>query len=195
VNASLHTAVSYALPVPFVRTLPASTAWTGPTPIFLRATAVDTPNVLTVTSKQADTTLEAGIMILNGRLLLATVAGSELLRLPVTMKAQFWLPSGANGNWTTNVADASATPTTIAFSTCKRNLLVSGACYSGLAMESRDAAFTAGSGRFFISAPGAGKTGSAMLNMTGAPAWLPSTLAQAVFGAYRSNFIYLREVY
>jgi MSHA biogenesis protein MshQ len=194
-NALLHTAASYALPVPFNRELPAGTAWTGPTPIFLRATAVDTPNVLTVTSKQADTTLEAGITILNGRLQLTTVAGSELLRLPVTMKAQFWLPGGANGAWTVNSQDNSATPATIAFASCKRNLLVANACYTGLQISARDAAFAAGQARFFIPAPGAGRTGSAMFNMTGAPAWLPSTLAQALFGAYKSNFIYLREVY
>jgi MSHA biogenesis protein MshQ len=194
-NALLHTGVSYALVRPFDRTLAASTAWTAPTPIYLRATADDVAGTLTVTSKQADTTLEAGITILNGRLQLSTVSGSELLRLPVAMKAQFWLPNANGGVWTTNVVDNSATPTTIAFSTCKRNLLVSNACFSGLAMTARDTVFAAGAGKFFIAAPGAGKTGSAMFNMTGAPAWLPSTLAQAVFGAYRSNVIYLREVY
>ncbi len=194
-NALLHTAVSYALVSPFDRTLVPGTPWTAPTPIYLRATAEDTPNVLTVTSKQADTTLEAGITILNGRLQLSTVSGSELLRLPVTMKAQFWLPNANGGAWTTNVVDNSATPTTILFSSCKRNLLVSNACSTDLKMTARDTVFAAGAGKFFIPAPGAGKTGSAMFNMTGAPAWLPSTLAQAVFGGYKSNFIYLREVY
>ena len=197
-NASLHTSVSYALPQPFVRTLPINTAWTLPTPIFLRASAVDTPNVLTVTSKQAGTSLEAGIMILNGRLRLSTVSGSELLRLPVTMEAQFFNKTGsAPAVWLTNVADNGATPTAIAFSACKRNLLVtaSNTCYAGLQMAPKDAAFTKGAGRFFINAPGAGKTGSTMFNMTGMPAWLPSTLTQAVFGVYKSNFIYLREIY
>ncbi|WP_332877985.1 DUF11 domain-containing protein [Massilia sp. S19_KUP03_FR1] len=194
-NAQLHSAAAYALLRPFDRSLAANTAWTGPTAIFLRATAQDTPNGLLITSKQADTTLEAGITILNGRLLLSTVSGSELLRLPVTMTAQFWLPGANGGAWTTNPADNSATPTTIAFSNCKRNLLVAGACYSGLSMTARDTVFAAGVAKFFIAAPGAGKTGSATFNMTGAPAWLPSTQAQAVFGAYKSNFIYLREVY
>lgn len=194
-NALLHTSASYALPTPFLRTLPATTAWTVPTAIALRASAVDTPNVLTVTSKQSDTSLEGAILILNGRLRLTTVSGSELLRLPVTMEAQFWKPGTNGGAWTTNLADTGATPTTIAFSTCKRNLLVANACYSALQMTPRDTVFTAGSAKFFIAAPGAGKTGSAMFNMTGAPAWLPSTLAQAVFGAYKSNFLYLREVF
>ena len=195
-NALLHTAVSYALQQPFSRTLAANTAWTAPTPIFLRATAPDVAGTLVVTSKQADATLEAGITILNGRLLLSTVSGSELLRLPVTMQAQFWLPGGsAGGAWTTNPVDTGATPVKIAFSSCKRNLLVAGACYSGLSMTARDTVFAAGIGKFFIGAPGAGKTGAATFNMTGAPAWLPSTQTQAVFGAYRSNFLYLREVY
>jgi MSHA biogenesis protein MshQ len=192
-NAALHTAVAYALLRPFDRTVPANSAWTGPTPIFLRATVLDAP--VTITSQQADTSLEAGITILNGRLLLATVSGSELLRLPVTMKAQFWLPGTNGGAWTTNPVDNSATPTTIAFSSCKRNLLVAGACYSGLTMTARDTVFSAGVGKFFIGAPGTGKTGSAMFNMTGAPAWLPNTQAQAIFGAYRSNVLYFREVY
>jgi hypothetical protein len=127
---------------------------------------------------------------------LSTVPGSELLRLPVTMDAQFWYkPASGAGSWTGNLADTGATPTTIAFSACKRNLLVANACDSTLKMTPKDAVFTAGTGRFFIAPPGAGKTGSAMFNMTGAPAWLPSTLAQAVFGVYKSNFIYLREVY
>ena len=195
-NASLRTGVSYALPVPFLRTLPAATAWTLPTPIFLRASAVDTPNVLTVTSKQNITSLEDGIMILNGRVQLGTVLGSELLRLPVTMQAQFWNKTGtAAALWFTNPADNGATPTAIAFSSCKRNLLVAGACYGGLQMSPKDATFTGGKARFFINAPGAGKTGSAMFNMTGAPAWLPSTLSQATFGVYKSHFLYLREVY
>lgn len=199
-NALLHAGASYALLKPFDRSVPAFTAWTAPTPIFLRATADDVSGSLTVTSKQADTTLEAGITILNGRLALSTVSGSELLRLPVTMKAQFWLPAAAgsstgSGSWTTNPVDNSATPTSIAFSSCKRNLLVAGACSSDLKMAARDSVFAAGVGKFFLAAPGAGKTGSALFNMTGAPAWLPSTQAQAVFGAYRSNFLYLREVY
>ncbi|MDQ2821254.1 MAG: hypothetical protein M3Y65_12810 [Pseudomonadota bacterium] len=194
-NGVLHVSAAYTLPVPFLRTLPATTGWTVPTAIFLRASAVDTPSVLTVTSKQSDTSLEGAILILNGRLLLSTVSGSELLRLPVTMTAQFWKPGANGGAWTTNLADTGATPTTIAFSTCKRNLLVANACYSGLQMAPRDTVFSAGSAKFFIAAPGAGKTGSAMFNMTGAPAWLPSTQAQAVFGAYKSNFLYLREVF
>ena len=189
---------SYALPVPFNRTLPAATAWSPSLPIYLRATAqtaVDNAKVK-LTSKQVDGSLEAGLMILNGRLRLATVPGSELLRLPVTMDAQFWYkPASGAGSWAGNVADTGATPTTIAFSACKRNLLVANACYSGLQMTPKDAAFTAGTARFYIAPPGAGRTGSAMFNMTGAPAWLPSTLAQAVFGIYKSNFIYLRELH
>lgn len=197
-NDGLVAAASFALPVPFNRASPANTAWTVSTPIFLRAiakTAKDTAGAA-LTSKQPDTSLEAGLMILNGRLRLSTVSGSELLRLPVTMEAQFWTrPAGSAGTWSNNLADNTATPSAIAFSSCKRNLLVSNACYSGLQMTPRDTVFTSGGAKFFIAAPGAGKTGSAMFNMTGAPAWLPSTLAQAVFGAYKSNFLYLREVY
>jgi MSHA biogenesis protein MshQ len=189
---------AYALPVPFNRTRPAATAWSPSLPVYLRATTksqLDSAGVK-LTSKQSDTSLEAGLMILNGRLRLSTVPGSELLRLPVTMDAQFWYkPASGAGSWTGNLADTGATPTTIAFSACKRNLLVANACDSTLKMTPKDAVFTAGTGRFFIAPPGAGKTGSAMFNMTGAPAWLPSTLAQAVFGVYKSNFIYLREVY
>jgi MSHA biogenesis protein MshQ len=190
---------SYALPVPFNRALPASTAWSPSLPIYLRATAqtaVDSGGKVKLTSKQLDKSLEDGVTILNGRLRLSTVPGSELLRLPVTMDAQFWYkPASGAGSWTGNQADNGATPTAIAFSACKRNLLVANACYSGLQMTPKDAAFTAGTARFFIAPPGAGRTGSAMFNMTGAPGWLPSTLAQAVFGVYKSNFIYLRELY
>ena len=190
---------SYALPVPFNRAQPASTAWSPSLPIYLRATAqtaVDSGGKARLTSKQLDKSLEAGVTILNGRLRLSTVPGSELLRLPVTMDAQFWYkPATGTGSWTGNQADNGATPVTIAFSGCKRNLLVANACDTTLKMTPKDAAFTAGTGRFFIAPPGAGKTGSAMFNMTGAPAWLPSTLAQAVFGVYKSNFIYLRELY
>jgi hypothetical protein len=193
-NALLRTTASYALPEPFSRIKPASSAWTGPTPIFLRASSVDTKE-LTVTSKQAGTSLEAGITILNGRLRLSTIAGSELLRLPVTEEAQFWKPGSPAGAWTNNLADNSATPTAIAFSACKRNLLVSNACFSGLQMTPKDLVFTKGTARFFIAAPGAGRTGSTMFNMLGAPAWLPSTLTQAIFGVYKSNFIYMRELY
>jgi MSHA biogenesis protein MshQ len=190
---------SYALPVPFNRALPASTAWSPSLPIYLRATAqtaVDSGGKVKLTSKQLDKSLEDGVTILNGRLRLSTVPGSELLRLPVTMDAQFWYkPATGAGTWTGNLADTGATPTAIAFSACKRNLLVANACYSGLQMTPKDAVFTAGTARFFIAPPGAGRTGSTMFNMTGAPAWLPSTLAQAVFGVYKSNFIYLRELY
>ena len=190
---------SFALATPFDAARPATTAWSASLPIFLRATAekaVDSGGQTRLSSKQAVKSLEDGVMILNGRLRLGTVPGSELLRLPVTMDAQFWYkPATGAGVWTGNIADTGATPTTIAFSRCRRNLQVGNACDSNLKMVPKDAAFTAGSARFFIAPPGAGKTGSAMFNMTGAPAWLPSTLAQAVFGIYKSNFIYLRERY
>jgi len=197
--AAMTVNAAYALPQPFSRDLSANTAWSPSLPIFLRATAqtaVDAGGKTRLTSRQADKSLEAGVMILNGRLRLSSVPGSELLRLPVSMEAQFWYkPATGASSWTANIADTGATPTTIVFTACKRKLLVSNVCDSNLTMIPKDAAFTAGKARFFIAPTGAGKTGTAMFSMRGAPTWLPSTLAQAVFGAYKSNFIYLREAY
>jgi hypothetical protein len=45
----------------------------------------------------------------------------------------------------------------------------------------------------WFKAPGVG--GSADFELTGSPAYLPSTRARIVFGVYKSKLIYLREVY
>jgi MSHA biogenesis protein MshQ len=71
---------------------------------------------------------------------------------------------------------------------------------SGLAMQALPASATSitlsgGKGGLTVAAPGANKTGSAQLQISGTQPWLPSTKALIAFGIYKSRIIFIREVY
>jgi MSHA biogenesis protein MshQ len=192
----------YQLPVPFNAAVPRA-AWGAPATIYLRATASETVAAkddkaedVTISSKPS---LEGGMRIVNGRLQLSNGFGSELLRLPLPLNAQFW-----TGNaWVNNSGDnKSEVSFFIDYTSCANKLALPGRAGSDncnldlLKVKPATALLKDGAGKLWLGAPGAGNPGSAWLNIKGDfPRWLPSTKARAVFGVHKSPLIYLREVY
>jgi MSHA biogenesis protein MshQ len=195
----------YQLPAPFSAAVPRA-AWGAPATIYLRASAMETvasgddkAATDTISSKRdADPALEAGIRIVNGRLQLSNAFGSELLRLPVPMNAQYWTGSA----WANNSADNKSPITLfIDYSGCTKKLALpsragSDNCNLDLLKSQPAAQLKDGAGKLWLGAPGGGNVGSAWLQVKdNFPLWLPSTRARVVFGTHRSPVIYMREVY
>jgi uncharacterized repeat protein (TIGR01451 family) len=183
--------------------------WGGPTLVYLRASMLETirpsgsANPVITSRTPANTwtpQYEDGLLVVAGRLLVPNVFGSDLLRLPVPLTAQYW-------NGTAWAASASDETSLVASSIrpvdggcrrffaqdpktglCKPNpLTVAGTGAVGLIH---------GKGTLVLQAPPRGTVGSVDLTLDSADApWLPSTQARVTFGLYKSPLIYLREVY
>lgn len=170
---------------------PFANNWVTPTPIYIRATETSTPND-GVTSLRASA-VEAGIMIVSGRMLVPNVYGSAQLPLPFRLSAQYYGTTTVNGvttaGWRTNVADkvTDVTPSTsLLFSSCTL------AC--PIMVDGSKRTLVGGATTMQLKAGSAtGKSGASAV-MTPYP-WLPSSTGRVTFGVYRSPLIYLREVY
>lgn len=176
---------TYTLPNAY----PSVTPPPGPTDIYLRALDTDA-----VTSLRGVSSVEGGIKIVSGRVMVPSAYGSELLRLPVTnVTVQYY-----NGTrWVTSSTDTTALVAgNVGIANCQKNLgNPAPACKPAVAVGA--VALANGVGSITLNAPGAGNNGSAdlTLNAAGWPAWLPSATGRATFGIYKSRFIYLREMY
>jgi MSHA biogenesis protein MshQ len=200
---------SYTLPVPFLNTAPHALNWTGPTTIYVRASSEENLSdggTATVTSLLPKDSVEGGITIVNGRLRLSNAYGSELLKLPVRMEAQYWTAATPDlaAFWENNSKDSVSTviPGEVSFSKCLKTLKTSDtppACKAAPVLEAMPgAALTLKDGvnTFWLKASGRGNLGSADIQMKPMnPTWLPSTVARVVFGIYKSPLIYTREIY
>jgi MSHA biogenesis protein MshQ len=203
-------AVTATLPNPFSSSSPRANNWKAPTPIFVRATA-DVKRVVAVNGTQstrldpissnrgsAGNTDEDGVVYVQGRLHVANAFGSELLRLPLRLTAQYWTGTAweTNTGYGNGAIDAGAM-----FSSCRKNLIKAGAALplncneEVLKVDSGSIRLEDGNAIMWLKKPGAGRNGSAMVKMANPPPYLPSTQGQAVFGVYKSPFIYIREVY
>jgi uncharacterized repeat protein (TIGR01451 family) len=209
VNVSL----SATLPRPFDSAKPRAGDWKGPAPIFVRATAAVTrvvavagvqttmPDPVSSNRGSAGNSVEEGVVYVHGRLQVGNAFGSELLRLPLRLTAQYWTGTV----WETNTGDSISTvgngsANDAVFSSCQKNLFKSGMpqnCNSDvLKLDSpRPVTLDAGMGTIWLKAPGAGFNGSAMVKMQNGAAWLPVTQGHVTFGVYKSPVIYIREVY
>jgi uncharacterized repeat protein (TIGR01451 family) len=186
--------------------------WGAPTPVYLRAVLPETrggnpsATAIAVSSMApagaaAGTQYEDGLMLVSGRLFVSNVFGSDLLRLPVPMTAQYWsgtawLASAADGNSTVASAIVPAA------NGCRKSFaqdLKSGPCKANplTIAGAVPIVLNKGRGTLVLQAPARGTVGSVdyTLDNGEANAWLPSTQARATFGLYRSPLIYLREVY
>jgi MSHA biogenesis protein MshQ len=197
---------TFTLPNPYVTgqqpTAPAT--WSPPTPFYVRAEITENVRGASTTALKinsiapAGTLYEDGLMAVAGRLQVQNAFGSELLRLPVPLAAQYW-----NSNaWLTNTAYADSTIVTgiaIDPKSCTRTLAQSpGVCRTNVVTVVGDGtplAIDKGVGKLVLQAPGRPNVGSVDYTIPGTPAWLPSTKARATFGIYKSPVIYLREVY
>lgn len=200
-GATIALAPVYALPQPFSNLAPRARNWTAPTPIYLRASALE--NIATATGTATVTvsslraaaaqSAEGGITIVSGRLALDNPHGSELMKMPVRAEAQYWT---AGGRWEPGSSDNASVLRTdgIGFANCRQALGPPCKAVLGVSVAGLQQTLKSGVTTFWLKAPGAGNQGSADFQMDN-PAWLPSTIGRAVFGVYRSPLIYLREVY
>jgi hypothetical protein len=194
--------VSIKLPVMFNAGVPTA-AWTVPATVYWRATmAVDragTTGDTVSSSRTAGASKEGGVQVVTGRMLVANGVGSELLKMPLRLYSQYW-----TGSFWENLTSDESSPVSNAanFTNCQKNLN-SGATAPNnckpapvLALENGlGITLAGGQGSLMLKAPGAGNTGSAMVQVPGTPTWLPSTIGQVAFGVYKNPIIYIREVY
>lgn len=142
-----------------------------------------------------------------GRLMLQNAYGSELLDLPVSLRAQYW-----NGSsWVQNTDDSCTSivaPSAGAGLTFYPEVAanVRGNHLSAAetsATVSSTGKFAAGDGKLKLSKPGMGNSGYVDIAIV-VPAWLKfpwkggaaiAPTARATFGIYKSPFIYFREMY
>ncbi|NGZ84601.1 DUF6701 domain-containing protein [Duganella aceris] len=181
----------YTFPRMFSGTAPFANNWVTPTAIYLRATETSSPND-GVTSLRSSP-VEAGIMIVTGRMLVPNAYGSSQLPLLLNLSAQYYGQTVVNGvttaAWRTNAADSvtKVTPSSgMLFSSCAL------ACPTIL--DGAERTLAAGAAKVSLKAGSTtGKSGgSAVLNPW---PYLPSTIGRVTFGVYRSPLIFLREVY
>jgi MSHA biogenesis protein MshQ len=198
---------------------------TAPTSITLRAVdASVTPNITSnVLTATYPLHVEATPALRSGRIHLLNAYGSELLDLPVTMRAEYW-----NGNaWALNSVDSCTGDTTlnvnnaVTIALTKVTLDPTKTCVwdsgsPGLSGSGCASAATAskkytegatpsvgfvGDFNLWLKAPG-NSSGAVDVSAT-VPSWLrynwtgtvANPAARATFGIYKSPFIYLRENY
>ena len=168
----------FVLPNGFVHTAPQA-PWGAPETIYLRAVDADS-----VTSLQGPgSSLEGGIRIVNGRLLVPNAHGSERLPLPLKVSAQYW--TGANWELSSNDQQSEVDPAKAVFSNTGALALSIGPpgvekLVSGVRNYSVKATPAA-----------AGKADLVIDHLE----WLPSTKGRLKFGIYKSPLIYLRELH
>jgi MSHA biogenesis protein MshQ len=176
---------------------------TVPTDVFVRAT--DTDGV--TSSAKAH---EGGVKVVSGRIKVSNAYGSELLKLPITVTAQYWDGTSLTCCYVKSATDSISPFTTsnVAFSnwvpSSTTSTWTTGA--TSVVTPPTSVVFTKGVAGFVLSKPGVNVTGwvDMMLN---APSYFlggsnvagdnPSISGRATFGIYKgnSNFIYMRESY
>jgi hypothetical protein len=137
-------------------------------------------------------------MVLSGRLFVPNVFGSDLLRLPVPLAAQYWTGT----SWGTSDGDnGSMVAASLVPRTCMRFFAdpVTRACKPNplAPLDNLPLQLADGKRVLKVAAPARGTVGSVDYSVDNGAAntWLPSTIGRATFGLYRSPLIYLREVY
>lgn len=201
--ATTTRSVKFGLGAPYDASQPRA-PWVGPTPVYLRATATDSRMgaKVAISSVQADVaeSEEGGIMVINGRLAIGNAIGSELLKTPIPMAAQYWTGT----SWEVNTAFSHPTllsTSQASFSACQRTLGIktatgASACNTQLVKTASPGtlSLTAGGTKYMLAPVGAGQFGSFRIQMK-TEAWMPSTIGQVTIGAYKSPVIYIREMY
>lgn len=180
----------FAFPTGYSNGSPRNIAdWYAPKTVYLRAEAtvpvVPAGTNVTVTSLRPAGTRsqEDGVQVVSGRLQVGNASGSELLKLPMPLAAQYWTGPVLK-TWENTTTDSSTQVNT------------AGAVYSSTLTTAYPATVTlnTGVGRLELKPPAAGAKGSVDVWLNN-PAWLPSTKGRATFGVYRSRMIYIRELF
>jgi hypothetical protein len=195
---------NYAFGTAFNADAPGANNWTGPAAIYVRAEATEATvgEDRTVSSRRVDDiSAEDGVMVLSGRLNVGSAQGVSTARTPMRLQTEYWTGTA----WVAQNAleDTAVDPAQANVSRCLLGLRRAGAaandpnnCNLALVGTASTAPInlTRGAGIFWFRAPGAGRNGSARVEMRGIP-WLPSTRGRISFGAARRPLIYIRETY
>lgn len=168
----------FVLPNGFVHTAPQA-PWNAPDTVYVRAVDADSATSL----QDPGTSLEGGIQIVNGRLLVPNAHGSERLPLPLKLSAQYW--TGTNWELSSNDQLSEIDPAKAAFSNTGALALSIGP----LGLEK----LVNGVRNYSVKATpaAAGKADLVIDHLE----WLPSTKGRLKFGTYKSPLIYLRELH
>lgn len=182
-------------------------SWTAPTPLYVRATAPETRagvGAVTISSlrEKPEDSVEDGIMVINGRLMVGNVIGSPQLKTPIPMRAQFW----SGSNWENNTAyddDEIIQAANVQFTSCRRSLRLNATittpdnCNTELLQPVANLSLAmtgAGQTTYILQPLKAGINGSADVWVR-TERWLPSTYGRVTFDQYTSPVIYVREMY
>lgn len=183
----------FTLPGGYTRDAPRAIAsWSAPQTVYLRATASLQVAAESGTSAATISSLrpagtpskEDGVQVVAGRLLIGNAAGSELLKLPMPLTAQYWTGAPLK-TWENNVKDSTT------------QVVANGISYSSplTTVVPGTVTLNGGAARIVLNAPGAGNGGKHVDVWLNNPGWLPSSKGRATFGVYRSRMIYIREVF
>jgi MSHA biogenesis protein MshQ len=187
----------FKLLVPYSASSPhPNPTWSSPTPVYFNAVAQQSrvtaggavgSDPISSNRTTAAISYEGGVEVINGRLQVGNAYGSELLRLPVQIAAQYWTGSA----WEINTGDSASTvdATKTIFVSC------SGITCSSAALLSGSVKLVTGVNTIWFKAPGVGGNAVVQMGALGLPSYLPSTQGKIVFGVYKSKLIYFREVY
>jgi MSHA biogenesis protein MshQ len=198
----------YTLGSPFVWSTPTS-GRSAPVTFYLRASMKEklvtgpttTKDIVISSATPASAPAaqyEGGLLVLSGRLLVPNLYGSELLRLPAKLSAQYW-----NGStWALSDGDSgSMVADKVTLLGCARSFMgtTAGSCKANaiVPVTAGAVSLVAGAGQLVFQSPGRGAAGSVDFSVSGGNAggWLPPTRARATFGVYKSPLIYIREAY
>ncbi|MDQ1830329.1 DUF11 domain-containing protein [Massilia sp. CCM 9029] len=183
----------------------------APVDIYLRASDADL-----VTSGRSGLSVEGATKIVRGRLLIENAFGSELLALPVVMRAQYWTGTSAtDGRWADSRTDSIsivATPVpasgvvtfphsvtaaqlTLSYSQCLKSMAACSAATPFPDPKTTLASSSMVNGLVKFKFAATNKTGSVNVSV-GQPVWLPPAAGKLTFGVYKSTpLIYIREVF
>jgi MSHA biogenesis protein MshQ len=207
-EATLTAKPSFKVDPAFDRASPRAMNWAPPKTIYLRAETaiprVGSPSGYVISSKRGPgaISVERGVRVVNGRLQVNTGFGSELLKLPVRLDAQYWTGSSWDKNTGDDLSQINASSAHFTNCSGKLNNLAAAPnnCKAVVATQNTSTSppltTVDGSASLWLKPTGAGNTGSAAIDMgNNNPIWLPSTLGRAVYGTHKSRLIYIREVY
>ncbi|MTV37578.1 DUF6701 domain-containing protein [Duganella radicis] len=169
-----------------------------PATIYLRAT--DEDGVSSKRTVAADS-VEAPLVVVSGRLMVANGYGSPRSALPVNVTAQYYLPAGYVFNPLASGSGIDKVSSYIKFSNCQKKVSTD-SCPSALTDSNAVLTVTNGIGKFMLAAPvpvtGVVSTDIRLIDTSGVDLipFLPSTSGRETFGLYRSGpVIYTREVF
>ena len=201
-NNSISSGITAGVATTATPTYTFPTVTTPPTNIYVRAG--DTDGVSSRQTVPANS-VEGGVMVVNGRMVINNAYGSELLSLTVPVAAQYW-----NGTyWALSSTDSSSkfSVSDVVFSGWLKAIGSSGSWNAGPTppqstnvSSTSPITFSGGQTSFVLSSPGYNNTGSVNITANGTvspstSAYLPSNSALIRFGVYKGNshLIYLRE--